>query len=102
MDKKAEDEKLVNQALVSAVHAFAVRWLYLQDAESTRGSMAAKQAKDDFSNSIWSQAQQSMYPAMSRPSYRSILALHIFGVTPIPPNNGDRWVSNLCIGVALN
>jgi hypothetical protein len=102
MNKKAEDEKLINQALVTAVHAFAVRWLCLQDAESTRGNAAAKQARDDFSSSIWSQAHQSMYPAMSRPSYRSILALHIFGVTPIPPKNGDRRVSDLCIDVALN
>jgi hypothetical protein len=102
IDKKAEDEKLINQALVSAVHAFAVRWLCLQDAESTRESTAAKQARDDFASSIWSQAHQSMYPAMSRPSYRSILALHIFGVTPIPPKNGDKRVSDLCIDVALN
>jgi hypothetical protein len=93
---------LINQSLVSAVHAFAVRWLCLQDAESTHGSTAAKQAKDDLAGSIWNQAHQSMYPAMSRPSYRSILALHIFGVTPIPPKNGDKRVSDLCIDVALN
>lgn len=105
-DAKAKDNDLANQALTSAVYAFSIRWLTIhknaQDEHSNSAKNTSREVRENLSDRIWQQAHQKMYPVMSRPSYRAILALHLFGITPVPTQNQDRRATDLCIEIALS
>ena len=93
---------LVNQALLSAVHAYSARWLPVDEMESHSGrGQNTWTMKEGLLRDLWTQAYQKMQPAMTRPSYTSILALHLFGNTPTPPQSEERGATELCLGIAL-
>jgi hypothetical protein len=95
-----KDEDPINQALTSAVHAFSMRWL--KQSKPTSEIHDDRQAQEKLSSNVWHQARQKIESAMSTPTYRSILALHIFGLTPVPPDRPDEQIRDLCTEIALN
>lgn len=96
---QSEQDGLINQALISAVHAFSARWLpighFRKDKETNlQESMAMKEY---FVHSIWVRALKDVTSVLSRPSYRSILALYLFGTTPTSLKNKERRMSDHCL-----
>jgi hypothetical protein len=81
---------LVQKALLSAVHAFSARWLQIP-----------WKTKDDLMQQLWVRAHQRVYAAMTRPTYCSILALYLFGITPTATSNPERRAGDLCLEVSL-
>lgn len=77
-----------------------MRWLRQSKAASRISD--GRQVQEKISSNVWHQARQKIEPAMSTPSYRSILALHIFGLTPVPPDRLDEQIRDLCTEIALN
>lgn len=81
---------IVKQALLSAIHAFSARWIPI-DSE----------VKDKVMQQLWSYAHQSVYTAMIRPTYCSILALYLFGITPTSTSNSEMEASDLSLAISL-
>ncbi len=100
-----EGDYLIDKALVSAVYAFSVRWLSTQvTAKKHDGSSVEKTraSNTNIRNTFWRQARKAIYPVMTRPSYRSILALHLVASTATAINHKDQGIEDLCCEVALS
>lgn len=96
------NSNLVMQALLGAVHAYSARWLSVDNIEShSTGARNTWKMKEGLLRDLWAQGYQKMQPAMTRPSYTSILALHLFGNTPTPSQGEERRITELCLGIAL-
>ncbi|KAH8807868.1 hypothetical protein F5884DRAFT_790344 [Xylogone sp. PMI_703] len=99
------NNKLINQALLGAVHAYSARWLSDDKVEPhcthPHNTHNTRKVKEDLLRDLWAQAYQRIQPAMVRPSYTSILALHLFGNVPTPSQSEERSVAELCLGISL-
>lgn len=99
----SEQEYIINQSLISAVHAFSARWLPLScfgEAEPTKLPHLTAM-KEHFVECIWKRAHTVVTQVFTRPSYRSILALYLFGVTPTSSKNPDRRIADHCMETSL-
>ncbi|KIW83311.1 hypothetical protein Z517_02556 [Fonsecaea pedrosoi CBS 271.37] len=74
-----EKDTQLNQFLDHAVQSFAARWLPLTQQHSLPGLSQA-----DIVCRLWRRAHTDMLKVINRPSYRSILTLLLFALTPIP------------------
>jgi hypothetical protein len=81
---------IVKQALLSAIHAFSARWLPVD-----------WEIKDKVMQQLWSYSHQSVYAAMIRSTYCSILALYLFGITTTSTSNSEREASDLSLAISL-
>ncbi|KAJ9612974.1 hypothetical protein H2200_002915 [Cladophialophora chaetospira] len=88
----------INRALTFSVYAYAVRWLSLGNAGSVENQ---KNLKRELSETLWIQARQQISAAMSKPTYRSILALYLFAIVPSSPLDQGS-IKALCFDAALN
>lgn len=62
-----------------AIEAYAARWLHLTTEHSTTETV----------KSLWRRARRDMLKVINRPSYRSMLSLLLFALTPIPTEISD-------------
>lgn len=95
----SEDERILNDTLRTAVYAYSFSWLPLRSAfQKTRhvDEDTARRMEQDVRDHLWRRARVSMLPAMSRPSYRSVLALLLFAFAEMPVDNEDEGFSRLC------
>jgi hypothetical protein len=92
---------VVNHALGAAVHAFSVRWLPL---------LVGERIREDLLNTLawrlWHNARTKVLSVLQRRCFRSVLALYVFGMTPIPPGTQDSpdaqgSLGEVCIDTAL-
>lgn len=95
-DKKRDD--LVEQSLHNTIAAFAVRWLPITSSDGLDNSHRIQ--------TIWRQARRDMLRIINRPSYRSMLSLFLFALTPIPmgiseDEEADGVSGQVCIHAAL-
>ncbi len=95
----------IGRALVHAVYAYSVRWLRLADDNTNqvlemRQKFAAQ--KKELCENLWGQARKQMYTIMSRPSYRSILALYLFAIIPTSAQRPGDNISDLCLEASLS
>ncbi|RDW57124.1 hypothetical protein BP6252_13870 [Coleophoma cylindrospora] len=100
----ASESTVVDQALMSAVYAFSARWLppeHFRNSTSTTDE-ELQETKAAFLETIWARAQSDVSRVMTMPSYRSILALYLFGITPTSLKNRATQFSNLCLEVHLS
>ena len=96
------DKDSLRQALLNAVHAFAVRWLSVEDAAPSSATLAAAaKGKEDLVKSLWTRAQKRIYAPMSQPTYCSILTLHLFGNTPVPSDFAEPNIREACLQASL-
>ena len=89
----------LNDSLRYAVYAFAARWLPLRSAFRATHRIdegRAQKLEQEIRDHLWRRARTSMYAAMSRPSYRSIVALILFAFTEMPTDNEDQGFNRLC------
>ncbi|KAL9079300.1 MAG: hypothetical protein Q9157_001823 [Trypethelium eluteriae] len=95
------DKESLRQALLSAVHAYSARWLPFEDVAPGISLAAGSKLKEDLVKSLWTKAQKRIYSPMTQPTYCSILALHLFGNTPVPADVTEPNISEACLQVSL-
>lgn len=93
------DEACINQALMSAVHAFSSRWL--PAGFFNKAGSADDHSRKRFMQTLWDQAHQDVLRVLSLPSYRSMLALYLFAITPSVVSNRTHSISQMCYEVSL-
>ncbi|KIW22911.1 uncharacterized protein PV07_11159 [Cladophialophora immunda] len=74
-----EKDTQLNQFLDHAVQSFAARWLPL-----TQQSILPELSQAGIICRLWRRAHTDMLKVINRPSYRSMLTLLLFALTPIP------------------
>lgn len=87
------------------MYAYSVRWLLLRDTTETHDLEKRDKivsSKKELASNLWRDARQHIYAAMARPTYRSILALYLFGITPSSPNVDLDDIKDPCLETALN
>lgn len=95
-DKKRDAS--IERSLRNTIAAFAVRWLPITSSDGVDNS--------DRIHTTWRQARRDMLRIINRPSYRSILSLFLFALTPIPmgiseDEEADGVSGQVCIHAAL-
>jgi len=91
----------IDQSLHIAILSFSARWLPLvSDLRSTTMS------HDEIVQALWRAARREMLKVINRTSYRSMLSLFLFGLTPIPSGISDEEEldgisAELCVQAAL-
>lgn len=87
---------LIQQAVDCAVDCFSVRWLHLVSAPNNLDGLARE---------LWLRARTALFKVVDRPSYRSILALYLFSMTPLPPGfdneDADSHLGEVFVQIAL-
>ncbi len=94
-----EDSALLINALRYAIYAYAIRWLPLRSANVKAHGYEQSESRnraEEVRVHMWYQAKQAILPALTRPSYRSILALILFTLTEMPATDPDPGFSQLC------
>jgi hypothetical protein len=94
-------DKQVNRALNAAVRAFSVRWLPL-----VAGSSISGERLNSLARRLWSEARTTALSILHQRCYRSVLALYIFGMTPVPvgleeSTKAQGSIGEVCIDVAI-
>lgn len=74
-----ESDMQIDHYLDCAIQAFAARWLPLISPIGTTGV-----PRLEIVRSLWRRAHRDMLKVINRPSYRSMLALLLFALTPTP------------------
>ena len=90
---------MINEALLNAIYAYAVRWLPLASAcrkGHGQENPECQHRERDFRSCMWRRAKQTISYALTRPTYRSILALLLFTSTEIPIEDEDPGFVQLC------
>lgn len=88
---------IINDALIAVVHSFSLRWLPLivekplDDWQITR-----------LGHALWEDSRSKIMRIMDRPSYKSILALYLFGLTPVLPGHEDVESSGIIGEVSVD
>jgi len=99
LDDDDPKEACINQALMSAVHAFSSRWLPTEFFGAFFSGQEA--ARIRFMQTLWQQAHQDVLQVVTKPSYRSILALYLFSITPSMSLNSMHPESQMCYEASL-
>jgi hypothetical protein len=98
-DAMDENDVIINQALISAVHAFSSRWAF-SDRLAKEGILESV-SQHQFRDILWRRAYAAVSKVLTRPSYRSVLALYLFGTTPASKSVTDRRLADHCFETAL-
>ncbi|KID94489.1 3-hydroxyacyl-CoA dehydrogenase, NAD binding protein, partial [Metarhizium majus ARSEF 297] len=72
-------DRLIDQSMRSTIAAFSARWLYV----TVKGA-GSEQHHQNIVLALWRTARRDMLRVINRPSYRSMLSLFLFALTPIP------------------
>jgi hypothetical protein len=91
----------IDQTLRRAVRAFSARWLPLIPQEDSLVTDHDEEIRD-----FWRASRKDMLRAINRVSYRSVLTLFLFGLTPIPNGISDDeemegLTGQICVQTAL-
>ena len=76
---KSDNDVQLDQFLDHSIQSFAARWLPLTSPNPPSGLSHA-----EIICRLWRQAHTEMLTVINRPSYRSMLSLLLFALTPIP------------------
>ena len=93
-------EQQISQSLQSTIAAFSARWMPV-----TSPSTDALDSLD-VAQKLWRYARRNMLKVINRPTYRSMLTLFLFALTPIPTGiteaeEVDGMSGQACLQVAL-
>ncbi|KIX06491.1 uncharacterized protein Z518_04467 [Rhinocladiella mackenziei CBS 650.93] len=98
---KRQIDLQIDQSLDHAIEAFAARWLPL-----TSRATSSELSSAVVIRGLWRCAHKDMLKVINRPSYRSMLTLLLFALTPIPAGISDeeeldRVPGQVCVHAAL-
>ncbi|KAI5463964.1 hypothetical protein BGZ63DRAFT_461128 [Mariannaea sp. PMI_226] len=93
---------LIDQSLHNTIAAFAARWLPITSSYDFTTELDTIHKIQ----SIWRRARRDMLRIINRPSYRSMLSLFLFALTPIPTGisegeEADGISGQACVHAAL-
>ncbi|KAG9256777.1 putative 3-hydroxyacyl-CoA dehydrogenase [Emericellopsis atlantica] len=74
-------DRQIDESLRMTIVAFSARWLPLVPSSSATGQGRDRSASIE---ALWRHARRDMLRVINRPSYRSMLTLFLFALTPIP------------------
>ncbi|KAL9572454.1 hypothetical protein ACKAV7_003287 [Fusarium commune] len=91
----------IEQSLQSTISAFAARWLPVTSPEPN-----SNEDHCSLVQTLWRHARRDMLRVINRPSYRSMLSLFLFALTPIPEGiseeeEADGISGQACVHAAL-
>ena len=90
---------MINDALLNAIYAYAVRWLPLRSAYRKAYGQAdseCQRREQAVRSYLWHRAKQAILHALTRPSHRSVLALLLFTLAEMPAEDDDPGFVQLC------
>ncbi|KAJ0418650.1 hypothetical protein BJY00DRAFT_324813 [Aspergillus carlsbadensis] len=95
------EDRLADESLRNTIACFSARWLPLASREPTTAS-----SYQSVIHTLWRQARRDMLRVINRPSYRSMLSLFLFAMTPVPAEiteeeEADGIFGQVCIHAAL-
>ena len=98
---KHETNVEIERSLDRAIESYAARWLPL-----TTQRMMSPFPDFELIRTLWRSARRDMLKIINRPSYRSILSLFLFALTPIPvgiplQEELDGVSAHVCLHAAL-
>ena len=98
---KHETNFEIDQSLDRAIESYAARWLPL-----TPQRVIFPLSSVELIRNLWRSARRDMLKVINRPSYRSILSLFLFALTPIPVGIAaqeelDGVSAHVCLHAAL-
>lgn len=99
-----KEEQQINLSLVKAIHCFSARWLYLLDNAAIQRTQPL--CYDTLARQFWRTTRRDMLKVINQTSYRSVLTLLLFGMTPLPvgldeQEEADGLSGQLCMQIAL-
>ncbi|KAK2789232.1 hypothetical protein FQN52_006324 [Onygenales sp. PD_12] len=99
--ERATDDGPTDESLRSTIAAFSARWLSLNSRESQSDICIQR-----IVHALWRHTRRDMLRVINRPSYRSMLALFLFALTPVPAGisedeEADGISGQACIHAAL-
>ncbi|KAK7897674.1 hypothetical protein LTR67_004304 [Exophiala xenobiotica] len=91
----------IDRSLRHAIRSFASQWLHITPRQERVG-LAQEEVVLDF----WRRSRRDMLKVINRVSYRSVLTLFLFGLTPIPvgvskDEEMDGLTGQICVQAAL-
>lgn len=104
--RKSRINSALNDAFRYAVYAYSSRWIPLRASFTTSiGShhpQRSRQLAQELQDQLWHKARFHILPAISNPSYRSVLAMLLFSLTEMPAHNDDPGINSLCAQTLLS
>ena len=99
----SKTHKLLDDALRYTIYGYAARWLPIRNALEQSGIdvVTASKQQQDIQDQLWGQARQYSLSILTRPSYRSILALLLFTLTERPVDYDEPGLTHLCTQAML-
>ncbi|CAI6101441.1 unnamed protein product [Clonostachys chloroleuca] len=99
--QESETDRQIQQSLRSTIASYSARWLDLTAQPAPSGC-----AHLDVTQALWRDARRDMLKAINRPSYRSMISLFLFALTPIPygiseEEEADGISGQPCVQAAL-
>lgn len=98
-------DSAVNQSLMSAVYAYSVRWIFIEDLRKAHEDPIrdrVHRVRQGLAANLWRQAQRWLPASLSKPCYRSILALHLLGNAPETGVKDRQGIGAACLQASLN
>jgi hypothetical protein len=104
--RKSRIYSALNDAFRYAVYAYSSRWIPLRASFKTSlggdHPQASRQIAQELQDQLWNKARFHILPAISNPSYRSILAMLLFSLTERPAQTDDPGITALCAQTLLS
>lgn len=99
--QRQQQNDQINHALTQAIRAFASRWLPL-----VVDGFWQQESVDEIIREFWRVSRKTMLTVINRVSYRSVLTLFLFGMTPIPlgiseEEENEGLTGQICVQAAL-
>lgn len=96
-----EASRLKDESLIGAISSFSARWLPLAVKGIDRAG-----GESNVIQALWRRTRRDMLRVINRPSYRSMLTLFLFALTPIPAGiseeeEADGISGQACVHAAL-
>lgn len=98
---RQDKDRLIDQSFSHAKRSFASQWLHLVPLNEPLGAL-----HEDIVRAFWRASRRDMLKVINRVSYRSVLTLFLFGLTPIPigiseEEEMDGLTGQICVQAAL-
>ena len=103
-DTDPKEEQQINLSLVKAIHCFSARWLYLLASAAIQHTKPL--CYGTLARQFWRTTRKDMLKVINQTSYRSVLTLLLFGMTPLPvgldeQEEVDGLSGQICMQIAL-
>lgn len=98
---RQQRDQQIDQSLRHGIRSYAARWFHLLPPTESAGVL-----QEDLVREFWRTSRRDMLKVINRVSYRSVLTLFLFSLTPIPVGVSeeeelDGLTGQICVQAAL-